>query len=220
MVVNFNKYIQKREKNTMFETLIKNLIGSNSNNGIVFNNISEIILLARTVLDEAAYYHYKSPTPVIKIAEDFGISTYKTDRLPKDISGIIYVGGTTKDVYGTDKIIFVDANEPLKHQRFIIAHEIAHFLLDCLPDKKYNDGKILFSEGYPKKNHDSQKEVKADAFAAELLMPSDLFIEQYNIAKKENPNPAFILIYLSDYFQTKISSIEKRIVEVFKDEIQ
>lgn len=214
MIVDFNKYIQKRETIVMFEEIV-NRLKSDGQNGNLFNHEEQIKLLAKTILQEIPYYHYKSPTPVIKIGGEFGIDTYKTDKLPKDLSGIIFIGGTTEKIYGKDKIILVDENDSLKHQRFVIAHEIAHYLLDCLTDATYNDSRKLFSEGYPKHNHDSVKERKADMFAAELLMPTTLFIEQYNIAKEENSNPMFIIMYLSDYFQTKMSSIEKRIVEVF-----
>lgn len=214
MVVDFNKYVQKRENKLMFEEIINHL-KNQGQNGNLFDSSDQIELLAKTILQEVPYYHYKSPTPVIKIAGEFGINTYKTDKLDKELSGIIYVGGTTEKVYGKDKVILVDEDEPLKHQRFIIAHEIAHYLLDCLTNPQYNDSRILFSEGYPKSNHDSPKERKADLFAAELLMPTDLFKDQYDVALKENKHPMFILMYLSDYFQTKMSSIEKRFVEVF-----
>lgn len=214
MIVDFNKYTRKRESIKMFEDVIGHL-RSDGQNEDLFNTVDKINLLVKTMLDEVSYYHYKSPTPVIKIAGELGIDTYSTDKLSKELSGVIYIGGTTKDIYGSDKVILVDESEPLKHQRFVIAHEVAHYLMDCLTDPKYSDNRILFSEGYPKNNHDSEKEVRADRFAAELLMPTTLFIEQYNIAKEENSNPMFILMYLSDYFQTKMSSIEKRIIEVF-----
>lgn len=214
MIVDFNKYIRKKESTKMFEDIIGHLKTDGQNQNL-FDSDDKINLLVKTMLEEVPYYNYKSPTPVIKIAGELGIDTYSTDQLSKNLSGVIYIGGTTEQIYKKDKVILVDENEPLKHQRFVIAHEIAHYLLDCLTDPKYNDSRILFTEGYPKNNHDSEKEARADVFAAEFLMPASLFKEQYNIAKEENSNPMFILMYLSDYFQTKISSIEKRFIEVY-----
>lgn len=211
-IVDINKYKKKKESVKMFEEIIADL----KQHGQTGNEYSfeEIIQIARNILSQTPYYYHKSSTPIMRIAEEFGIITYKTDTLSEDLSGVIYSGGTTKDIYGSDKVILVDENEHIKHQRFVVAHEVAHYLLDCLTNPKYDDGKLLFSEGYPKTNHDSPKEFRADMFAAELLMPSKLFITQYNLAMEEKNNRVFTVMYLSEFFQTKVSSIEKRIVEV------
>ena len=46
------------------------------------------------------------------------------------------------------------------------------------------------------------------------MMPKDLFIMQYNVARREENNHMFIVMYLSRYFETSVESIEKRIKEV------
>ena len=106
--------------------------------------------------------------------------------------------------------------------RFVAAHELGHYLFDCLGNPKYRDANCLFTETYPKNNHNSEKEIRADRFAAELLMPHDLFKKQYINArddKKYNPfgSQAFIIEYLAKYFRVKKSSVIKRIGEVFFD---
>lgn len=211
-IIDINKYTKKREKREMFTT-IKNEVRNKGQNGTVFT-LQEVSGYAKKILETATYYNQVS-TPINRIAEDFGIIPYRTYNLQESISGVIYSGGTTRKIYGTDNVILVDKAAPEKHQRFVIAHEIGHYLFDCITNAKYNDDRILFAETYPKKDHDSEKELKADRFAAELLMPSDLFIKQYNIAMEEKHNYMFTLIYLSEFFGTKISSIEKRISEVF-----
>lgn len=213
MIVDFNKYtIKKREKREMFTTII-NEVRNKGQSGTIFS-LEEVSGYARKILNIATYYNQIS-TPINRIAEDFGIIPYRTYKLQENISGVIYSGGTTSRIFGADRVILVDKGEPEKHQRFVIAHEIGHYLFDCITNAKYNDSRILFAETYPKKYHNSEKELKADRFAAELLMPSDLFIKQYNIAMEERHNYMFTLIYLSEFFGTKISSIEKRIGEVF-----
>lgn len=199
----------------MFTEII-NEIRKKGQSGVEFS-LTEITGYARKILKYADYYYYQASTPINRIAEDFGIIPYRVNEFQEDISGVIYVGGTTQKIYGSDKVILVDKNEPHKHQRFVIAHEIAHYLFDCLSDAKYNDSRYLFEETYPKKNHDSPKEFRADRFAAELLMPTEFFIKQYNLAVEEKNNYMFTVRYLSDFFETKISSIEKRIREVRND---
>lgn len=212
-IINIDCYTKKSERKKMF-TAITNEIQKKGQSGIVFS-LDETAGYAKKILDTATYYK-QAATPVNRIAEDLGLIPYRTYGLPEDISGVIYSGGTTEKIYGTDKVILVDKREPEKHQRFIIAHEIGHYLFDCITNAKYNDNRILFAETYPKKNHDSEKERMADQFAAELLMPSALFAKQYGIAMEEKHNYMFTLIYLSEFFETKVSSVKKRISEVFR----
>lgn len=212
-LVDFNKYTKKRDKREMFTEIIEE-VKREGQNGHVFS-LSEAAEVAKKILNKAVYYHEAS-TPINRIAEDFGIFTYKTSLSSQNISGVIYVGGTTRKIYNSDKVILVESSDPHKHQRFVIAHEIAHYLFDCLSKPQYNDGKLLFAETYPKKDHNSPKEFRADRFAAELLMPTDLFIRQYNYAMDEKNNRIFTVMYLSEFFQTKVSSIEKRISEVLQ----
>lgn len=72
----------------------------------------------------------------------------------------------------------------------------------------------MFVDTYQKDKHETPQEKRASTFAAEIMMPKDLFIEQYNIALQAENNRMFTIIYLSRYFETSIDSIERRIVEV------
>lgn len=62
--------------------------------------------------------------------------------------------------------------------------------------------------------HNTTDEKRANRFAASILMPKDVFIKQYNIAKSVDSSSLFITMYLSRFFETSISSIERRILEV------
>lgn len=186
--------------------------------------VKEAVDIADKILDIAIClgYNYHRETPIEQILEKFGLWVCGKSKIDDNASGVIYVGGTTEECYGHDKVIFTDNTEPFGHQRFIAAHELAHYLLDCLGDPKYRNDRYLFKETYPKNNHNSDKEIIADRFAAELLMPHDLFREQYFDAlndTKYNPNRsyAFVVMYLAKYFNVKKSCIVKRIGEVMYD---
>lgn len=171
--------------------------------------------LAKRVLGDGDYENINGPTPIIKIAKDFGFECYKADNMPSDISGNIFVGGTTNKVYNSDKIIIVGANEEYEHQRFIIAHELAHYLIDYLGSEKAQTPSVLFTRTYPKENHESFEEIRADRFSAELLMPSRLFLKQYVKAMEASDyNKDFTISHLAKFFKVKASSIERRINEV------
>ncbi len=176
-------------------------------------SLDEIRELTKQILSMASYYSGRCATPIVKIAKIFEFQTYK--KMLNE-SGDININGDTFNIYGHDKVILVNKNEELFHQRFVIAHELAHYLFDFLGNSKYEDPKIKFAEPYKKDNHDTPQERRANTFAAEIMMPKELFIKQYNIAVNENSSNMFVLIYLSKYFETSMDSIEKRIWEVSK----
>lgn len=156
-------------------------------------------------------YSGRCATPIVKIAKMFDFKTYKESLRE---SGDININGETKQKYGHDKVILVNKNEELFHQRFVVAHELAHYLFDFLGNSTYEDKNILFADTYEKDKHETLQEKRANTFAAEIMMPKELFIKQYNVARREVNNHMFIVLYLSRYFETSVESIEKRIKEV------
>ena len=79
-------------------------------------------------------------------------------------------GSLTKDRVSNKWVIKVNAKHHIKRQRFTIAHEFAHYTLH-----KDSKGSFVDEEIYFRKSSDSAIEYSADKFAAELLMPEDLF---------------------------------------------
>ncbi len=202
---------KRRSDNMYFEALIENLTANPAKN----YTIREAEKLAQRVLKDYGADNLNGATPIIKIANSFGFSCIQAQNIPEDISGNIFVGETTKKVYDSDKVIVVDYNEPLEHKRFIVAHELAHYLIDYLGSAEAKNPNYLFSRTYPKQSHHSENEVRADRFAAELLMPSQLFLKQYVRAMEVSDfDKKYTVSYLSNYFKTKKSSVERRINEV------
>lgn len=179
--------------------------------------VADAIQIAEEIL---AVYMDKpfGATPIFQVIRDFDFEVCNSDLNNFDeggISGIIKVNGNTKDFYGTDKIIITNMNDPISHQRFVAAHELGHYIMDCLGDSKYLDPNILFEEKYKYNSHQDKKEKCADQFAAELLMPTKKFVYRYNVASKAYfGNKKKIVEYLADYFQVKPKSIEKRVKEI------
>lgn len=177
----------------------------------------EIEHLADSILIENNPAELVAPTPIVKIVSDFGFKAFKIENLGEDISGNIYIGGTTEKVFHHDKVIVVQAKEELYHQRFIIAHELGHYLLDYIGNPTFEDPKKLFSKTYIKAEHESFDDILADKFAAELLMPSRLFLQKYiNIMDYSRNNIVFTVTYLSVFFEVKKEKIIKRIAEIIE----
>ncbi len=157
------------------------------------------------------------PVPVMDIAESFGFKVYTHPDIPDGAAGNIYVGGTTKDLYGTDRIILVGNREELPHQRFIIAHELGHFLMEYLGSRWEDMPGRVFSMAYSKERHErgGMRETCADRFAAELLMPRGRFSARY-LAAMENLifDKEYAVPVLAENFCVKPSSVTKRIAEI------
>jgi len=91
-----------------------------------------------------------------ELAEDLGIDVLRAP-LPGSVSGLcVRVDGGA--------LIAIDSSPTMGHQRFTLAHEFGHFLLDDeAVDLVFDDGAYL---GAP-----APSEARANAFAYELLLP-------------------------------------------------
>lgn len=177
-------------------------------------SLSEIDDIALRILSILGYHSDDIATPIVKIVKQFDFKAYSEKIDDDNQSGDIFINGDTKEIYGHDKVIIVNDKDERNHQRFVAAHELAHYLFDFLGNPEYYDTKIKFTAAYYKDKHDTEDEKRANRFAASILMPEDLFIKQYNIARETDSRDLFVLMYLSRFFETSISSIEKRIKEV------
>lgn len=210
-IIRFREYNWRRDDAMKFENLINELKEKNKN-GCEYS-LSEITEIANDILNGIDYYFGRGATPIVKIAKEFDFKTYQ-ETLKNGKSGDIHINGETSKKYGHDKIILVNKKDELFHQRFVVAHELAHYLFEFLGNPQYSNPNMMFVDTYRKDKHETPQERRANAFAAEIMMPRDLFIKQYKIARRESDNRMFILMYLSRFFETSIDSIEKRIMEV------
>lgn len=210
-IIRFREYTWRRDDTMKFENLINELKEKNES-GYEYS-LSEIIKIANDILKQIDCYSRRGATPIVKIAKEFDFKTYQ-ETLKNGKSGDIHINGETSKKYGHDKIILVNKQDELFHQRFVVAHELAHYLFEFLGNPQYSDSNVIFVDTYRKDKHETPQERRANVFAAEIMMPRDLFIQQYKVARRESSNRMFILMYLSRFFETSIDSIEKRIMEV------
>ena len=170
----------------------------------------------KVVSDILELFGYKGKERYIHIIKIVNQLWFKTCQkiLPLDISGEIYVNGDTEKLYGKNQVIIVNKIDDVNHKRFVIAHELAHYLFDFLPNPKYKDAMLEYNDTYKRNEHDRKEERVANKFSAELLMPKDIFRLQYYKARDYDNNPLFITLYLSKFFRTTEESISKRITEI------
>lgn len=110
--------------------------------------------------------------------------------------------------YDSDKVIAVNNKDNAGHQRFTMAHELAHYLFDFDVSKN-----IIYYNTYNTKENDSNIERRANFFAANLLMPEKIFKKEFQrVVVKSN---LYVTVErLSDLFQVSGEAVRRRINEL------
>lgn len=204
-IVDINKYIRKREKHKMCQRVIDEIIQNREVNKKKYLT-SDMEDVVQKILIETGNEN-SIVVPVVNIAKQMKFDTFQK-RLLWFLSGFISISKIYRRKYQTDHVIFTNVKVHPYQQRFVIAHELAHFLFD------YSHKNGLYFNTYRKNHHDRESERRANAFAANLLMPRDVFIREYNKAKLINSDPIFLVMYLSDLFKAPRKAVLKRIHEV------
>jgi len=123
---------------------------------------------AKKILIEA---NIKSaPVDIEKIISNLEIEYIETDQAENDLSGFI------KRLGKNDKpVIVVNKSHGEQRRRFTAAHELGHYILHSMHDVFVDttNEKVFFRKKDSSLSVDP-KEIQANNFAAELLMPSDM----------------------------------------------
>jgi Zn-dependent peptidase ImmA (M78 family)/transcriptional regulator with XRE-family HTH domain len=101
--------------------------------------------------------------------------------------------------------ILVSSTQPIDRQRYSIAHEIAHLLL--------HEEELLVHHPHYYRRHFDRREIDAESFAAELLMPHELIkksVGQWEV-NKPLEEAVFLLSYL---YQVSFTAMSKRVYEL------
>lgn len=174
---------------------------------------------ADTVLRDAGRV-FEVPVRIAAIAEMLGFFVGQA-KLTAGTEGIIAVDRTKKELLGVGRnmVIIVDRRLDDARKRFIIAHELGHYLLR--PDR---DGPVFErSERWESFLHRSAEEEDADYFAACLLMPHNSYSEALRLlgpCDRPTANGRYrAAAILSEQFRVPQLAALRRIDEVLVNEI-
>lgn len=106
-----------------------------------------------------------APIDVEKLAELIG-AEIRRGEFDHDLSGFAF------QKLGA-KYIGVNSKDGEQRQRFTIAHELGHIFLHKHNPVNYDQGIIMLRDSHSSEGND-RREIEANRFAAELLMPEDL----------------------------------------------
>lgn len=154
-----------------------------------------------------------TPIDVTGIADRLGIAVREL-VLEDELSGMIFLQD--------NPVIAVNARHHINRKRFTIAHEIGHFVLhsDDIGNDVHVDKKFLALARGPTPPHGfDQKEVEANSFAAELLVPRDFLRErlQGTIIDIEDE---FLIRDLAKSFQVSQQMMSFRVAELVESQFR
>ncbi len=150
---------------------------------------------------------------IIKTCKKFGFKMLSL-ALPKGIDGVIVADKE-------DKIIGVSNTIPPQDARFVIAHELAHYIHE-LRGKSEEEALVAMKDSILHGEEKSDVEHLMDLFSASILVPKDDFLkdmEKYSIQKtrdiKEASKVSFNTIReLAEKYDVDEDLIIRRITEV------
>ena len=202
-IINFtNSERRKRGKERMYDNILKKLRERKEKNEKF--TIEDVENISKEILSQSKYEKEK-PIPIVKIAENMGFKVFQ-QILPQFLSGFIGIGKMTEKKFGHNKVICVNISDELGHQRFVIGHELGHYLFD------YDGISPEYYDTYLKDNHVEFNEKRANKFSASLLMPFDDFQEEMSKIQKEKEDDAVDI--LKERFEVQDKAAAKRMVEV------
>jgi Zn-dependent peptidase ImmA (M78 family) len=146
---------------------------------------------------------------IVELAQKMGFVVGNV-ALDENEDGFIIVNENDKTLLGTssNKVIAVNARLDYHFKRFIIAHELGHYILEG------GNKNQLYAHRNNKTEERNDKEQEVDRFAASLLMPRDVFRSKLeSIHKYEQSLPKCVHM-LKNIFKAPLECVLRRIQEL------
>lgn len=164
---------------------------------------------AKEVLDFFQVDKTSPGVPIIEILTKMGFKIFQSDLEPDGLSAYIAVDPKFEDVFGSNKITCVHIKDNIGHKTFALAHELAHYLFDFREDKNL----YYYDTYFPKEYEDNLEEQRANKFAANLLMPEELFRKEFDKCK-ELQSKVEIVSELGKSFHVSPTAVLRRFKEL------
>ena len=147
------------------------------------------------------------PIPIVAIMKSLNFQVV-AGELKDEISGIIGIDDDLAKNFKSSKVIAINNKDNVGHQRFTMAHELAHYLFDFDVSNQ-----IVYYNTYNTFEDENEEERRANYFAANLLMPEKKFKKEFdNVVIKNN---LYVTVEkLSQIFQVSGEAVRRRISEL------
>lgn len=151
----------------------------------------------------------KRKVPIIELAKIMGFKIYTAKFKDRNLSGTIGISEKLVNRYKSDKVIILNNQDTDEHILFTLCHELAHYIYDY-ESNAHNE----YSNTYRTNEAINAKEMRANRFAASLLMPKESFKEAYSELSNNIDDKNIIVQGLSDAFNAPKTAVRIRMKEV------
>ena len=142
-------------------------------------DVNEMPEVAQMILDRLGIEEV--PIPIVAIMKSLNFQVV-AGELKDEISGIIGIDDDLAKNFKSSKVIAINNKDNVGHQRFTMAHELAHYLFDFDVSNQ-----IVYYNTYNTFEDENEEERRANYFAANLLMPEKKFKKEFdNVVIKNN----------------------------------
>lgn len=165
---------------------------------------------AKEVLTEVFGEEIVIPIDIVEVSKKLDFVLVNA-RLNENDDGFIIVDNSEDEILGfkTNKLIGINSSRSVPWKRFIIAHELGHYIL-----KYKNSKKTEFAHRDHRKGKD-KRENEIDYFSASILMPKDIYIDEFNkLSELDKLDLSQVVLLLSDKFQVTKDMAKRRIEEL------
>ena len=168
-------------------------------------DVNEMPEVAQMILDRLGIEEV--PIPIVAIMKSLNFQVV-AGELKDEISGIIGIDDDLAKNFKSSKVIAINNKDNVGHQRFTMAHELAHYLFDFDVSNQ-----IVYYNTYNTFEDENEEERRANYFAANLLMPEKKFKKEFdNVGIKNN---LYVTVEkLSQIFQVSGEAVRRRISEL------
>lgn len=168
-------------------------------------DVNEMPEVAQMILDRLGIEEV--PIPIVAIMKSINFQVV-AGELKDEISGIIGIDDDLAKNFKSSKVIAINNKDNVGHQRFTMAHELAHYLFDFDVSNQ-----IVYYNTYNTFEDENEEERRANYFAANLLMPEKKFKKEFdNVVIKNN---LYVTVEkLSQIFQVSGEAVRRRISEL------
>ena len=170
----------------------------------------QVITCAQEFLHRFENFVHQKRIDIVSVMKEIGIYTCQAEM---EMDAFIAVDAEFAEKFGTTKVACVNQNKSNGFKRFAFTHELAHYIFD------YDEASVAKYYNTYNKDSDDWSERRANIFAANILVPAEIFREKYDEYKSETNSMPDTITKLSEFFLVSPSCIETRIEEVMGEEV-
>lgn len=146
------------------------------------------------------------PIKIGKALNSLGFELWVKNFPDDSISGIMAIN-VDKDY---PMVIGVNQKDSYEHQRFTLAHELAHYIFDVKDMTKEN----VSIQYYNTDIENNPCEFRANKFAAQLLLPEKKFRKEVAKAQRIYSEAATVVAEVAKVFAMPLTSVKRRMEEL------